>query len=34
MNKRGRVEDKGKGEDDELIDIIKRAAISASPLFA
>ena len=34
MGKRGRAEDKGKGEDDELIGIIKKAAISASSLFA
>jgi hypothetical protein len=34
MGKRGRAEDKGKGEDDELIGIIKRVAISTSSLFA
>jgi hypothetical protein len=30
MGKRERAEDKGKGEDDELIGIIKRVAISTS----
>jgi hypothetical protein len=34
MGKRGRAEDKGKGEDDELIGILKAVAISASLLFA
>jgi hypothetical protein len=28
MGKRGRAEDKGKGEDDELVGIIKKVAIS------
>jgi hypothetical protein len=34
MGKRGRAEDKGKGEDDELICIINKVVISASSLFA
>ena len=34
MGKRGRAEDKGKGEGDELIDIIKKFAISTSSWFA
>jgi hypothetical protein len=34
MGKRGRAEAKGKGEDDELISIIKTVAISTSSLFA
>jgi hypothetical protein len=34
MGKRGRAKDKGKREDDELIGIIQRAAISTSSLFA
>jgi hypothetical protein len=34
MGKRGRAEDKGKGEGDELTGIIKIVAISASSVFA
>jgi hypothetical protein len=34
MGKRGRAEDKGKGEDDGLIGILKVAAISTSTWFA
>jgi hypothetical protein len=34
MGKRGRAEDKGKGEDDELIGMLKVVAISTSPLLA
>jgi hypothetical protein len=34
MGKRGRAEDKGKGEDDELIGILIVVAISTSSLFA
>jgi hypothetical protein len=34
MGKRGRAEDKGKGEDNDLIDILKVVAISTSTWFA
>jgi hypothetical protein len=34
MGKRGRAEDKGKGEGDELIGILVVVAISASSVFA
>jgi hypothetical protein len=34
MGKTGRAEDKGKGEDDELIGILKAVGISKSSLFA
>jgi hypothetical protein len=34
MGKRGRAEDKGKGEDDELIGILIVVAIYTSSLFA
>ena len=33
MGKRGRAEDKGKGEDDDLIGILKVVAISTSTWF-
>jgi hypothetical protein len=34
MGKRGRAEDKGKGEDDDLIGILKVVSISTSTWFA